>query len=160
VHSSAPFPDILPLCSAPHCALLTIPIASAPLPIASSSPSRLGSPSHAIPGGDAPAPELAAIFQVMADLLGDPAWPQLHPRPCTDTLWPGLQCELAPDDACMLRTTRLHLGPDVATPPCRPRARLDPTSLCGLPHLRTLSIFGCLGAAQAPVKLSPALFTS
>jgi hypothetical protein len=105
-------------------------------------------------------PELAAIFRVMVDLLGDPAWPQLHPRPCTDTPWPGLQCELAPDDACVLRANRLHLGLDVATPPCRPRARLDPTSLRGLLHLRTQSIFGCFGAAQAPVELSPALFTS
>uniref|UniRef100_A0A804PWZ3 Uncharacterized protein n=1 Tax=Zea mays TaxID=4577 RepID=A0A804PWZ3_MAIZE len=65
----------------------------------------------------------------MANLLGDPAWPQLHPQPYTDTPWPGLQCELAPDNARVLRATRLHLGPDVATPPCRPGARLDPTSL-------------------------------
>jgi hypothetical protein len=60
----------------------------------------------------------------------------------------------------VLRATRLHLGPDVATPPCRPGARLDPASLRGLLHLRTLSIFGCFGAAQAPVELPPALFTS
>uniref|UniRef100_A0A804P2R5 Uncharacterized protein n=1 Tax=Zea mays TaxID=4577 RepID=A0A804P2R5_MAIZE len=71
------------------------------------------SPSPAISRGDAPAPELAAIFRVMADLLGDPTWPQLHPWPCTDT----------------------------------PGARLDPVSLRGLPHLRTLSIFGSFGAA-------------
>ncbi|AQK51441.1 hypothetical protein ZEAMMB73_Zm00001d049820 [Zea mays] len=112
------------------------------------------SPSPEIPGGDAPAlelsrAELAAIFQVMADLLGDTTWPQLHPRPYTDTPWPSLQCELAPDEACVLRATRLHLGPDVTTPPCRPGARLDPASLRGLPHLRTLSIFGCFGAARA-----------
>jgi hypothetical protein len=91
---------------------------------------------------------LAAIFRVMADLLGDPAWPQLHPRPYTDTLWPGLQCELAPDEAHVLRAIRLHLGPDVTTPPCRPGARLDPASLRGLPHLWTLSIFGCFGATH------------
>jgi hypothetical protein len=96
----------------------------------------------------------------MADLLGDPAWPQFNPRPCTNTLWPGLQRELAPDDARVLRATRLHLGPDIATPPCRPGARLDPTSLRDLPHLRTLSIFGYFGAAQAPVMLPLALFTS
>jgi hypothetical protein len=114
--------------------------------------------------GDAPAPqlpraELAAIFRVMADLLGDPAWPRLHPRPCTDTPWPGLQCEVAPDDARVLRATRLHLGPDVATPPCRPGARLDAASLRGLPHLRTLSIFGCFGAAaDDDVELPPGLF--
>ncbi|CAD6213794.1 unnamed protein product [Miscanthus lutarioriparius] len=123
--------------------------------------------STALPvAGDALAPqlpraELAAIFRVMADLLGDPAWPRLHPRPCTDTPWPGLQCEVAPDDARVLRATRLHFGPDVATPPCRPGARLDAASLRGLPHLRTLSIFGCFsGAADqaAAVELPPALF--
>jgi hypothetical protein len=104
--------------------------------------------------------DLAAVFRVMADLLGDPAWPQLHPWPCTDTPWSSLSCELALDDTRMLCATRLHLGPDVATPSCRPGARLEPASLRGLPHLRTLSIFGCFGAAQAPVELSPALFTS
>ncbi|XP_008675859.1 uncharacterized protein [Zea mays] len=91
----------------------------------------------------------------MADLLGDPAWPQLHAQPCTDTPRLGLKCELAPDDACVLRATRLHLGPNVATPPCRPKARLDPASLRGLPHLRTLSIFGCFGAAQPPSSCRP-----
>ena len=107
-----------------------------------------------------PRAELAAVFRVMADLLGDPAWPQLHPRPCTDTPWPGLQCEAAPDDARVLRATRLHFGPDVATPPCRPGARLDATSLRGLPHLKTLSLFGCFasGGAGAGVELPAALF--
>jgi hypothetical protein len=103
-----------------------------------------------------PRAELAAVFRVMADLLGDPAWPQLHPRPCTDTPWPGLQCEAAPDDARVLRASRLHFGPDVATPPCRPGARLDAASLRGLPHLKTLSLFGCF--AGAGVELSAALF--
>lgn len=113
--------------------------------------------------GDAPAQlprsELAAIFRVMADLLGDPTWPQLHPRPCTDTPWPGLQCELAPDDSSRLRATRLHFGPDVSTPPCRPGARLAAPAILGLPHLRTLSLFGCFVDA-APVELPPALFTN
>ncbi|XP_008664072.1 uncharacterized protein [Zea mays] len=85
----------------------------------------------------------------MADLLGDPAWPQLHPRPYTDTPLPGLQCELAPDDARVLHTTRLHLAPDVTTPPCRPGARLDPASLRGLPHLRMLSVFVCFDVDRA-----------
>ncbi|XP_052147376.1 receptor like protein 29-like, partial [Oryza glaberrima] len=105
--------------------------------------------------------KLAAICRVMADLLGDPTWPQLHPRPCTDTPWPGLQCELAPDDARHLRATRLHFGPDVATPPCRPGARLAAPVLLGLPHLKTLSLFGCFAAAAAAaVELPPALFTN
>jgi hypothetical protein len=120
-------------------------------------------PPALFPGGDAPASELAgaelaAIFRVMADLLGDPAWPQLHPRLCTDTPRLALQCELAPDDARVLRATHLHLGPDVATLACRPGARLDPASLRGLLHLRTLSIFSCFDASQAPIELSPVLF--
>ena len=94
----------------------------------------------------------------MADLLGDPAWPQLHPR--STRAWPGLQCEAAPDDARVLRATRLHFGPDVATPPCRPGARLGAASLRGLPHLKTLSLFGCFasGGAGAGVELPAALF--
>ena len=114
--------------------------------------------------GDAPAElprsELAAIYRVMADLLGDPTWPQLHPRPCTDTPWPGLQCELAPDDSRRLRATRLHFGPDVSTPPCRPGARLAAPAILGLPHLRTLSFFGCFVGAGQAVELPPALFTN
>ncbi|XP_062208986.1 receptor like protein 29-like [Phragmites australis] len=124
-------------------------------------------PTAQLGAGDAPAPELprselAAIFRVMADLLGDPTWPQLHPRPCTDTPWPGLQCELAPDDARRLRATRLHFGPDVSTPPCRPGARLDAASLRGLPHLKTLSLFGCFatGGQDQAVELPPALFAN
>nr|CAB3493897.1 unnamed protein product [Digitaria exilis] len=115
--------------------------------------------------GDSPAPdlprsELAAIFRVMADLLGDPSWPQLHPRPCTDTPWPGLQCELSPDDARVLRATRLHFGPDVSTPPCKPGARLDTDALRGLPHLKTLSLFACFatGNGHTDVELPPAMF--
>ncbi|KAF0902689.1 hypothetical protein E2562_018314 [Oryza meyeriana var. granulata] len=109
-----------------------------------------------------PRSELEAIFRVMADLLGDPTWPQLHPRPCTDTPWPGLQCELAPDDGRRLRATRLHFGPDVATPPCRPGARLASPALLGLPHLKTLSLLGCFvdDQAAAAVELPPELFTN
>uniref|UniRef100_A0A804M8I1 Uncharacterized protein n=1 Tax=Zea mays TaxID=4577 RepID=A0A804M8I1_MAIZE len=55
------------------------------------------------------------------------------------------RCELAPDDARVLCATRLHLGPNVATWHCRPGARLDPASLQA--RGRTLSIFGCFGAA-------------
>jgi hypothetical protein len=113
--------------------------------------------------GDAPPElprsELAAIYRVMADLLDDPTWPQLHPRPCTDTPWPGLQCELAPDDSRRLRATRLHFGPDVSTPPCKPGARLAAPAILGLPHLKTLSLFGCFVGA-GPVELPAALFTN
>jgi hypothetical protein len=115
--------------------------------------------------GDAPAApelprsELAAVFRVMADLLGDMTWPRLHPRPCTDTPWPGLQCEPAPGDARRLRATRLHFGPDVAAAaaPCRPGAALSADSLRGLPHLKTISLIGCFATA---VELPPALFAN
>nr|CAB3501414.1 unnamed protein product [Digitaria exilis] len=81
-------------------------------------------------------------------LLGDPAWPLLHPRPCTNTPWPELQYELSPDDARVLCATRLHFGPGVSTPPCKPGARLvDAASLHGLPHLKTLSLFSCFAAS-------------
>ncbi|KAL6893553.1 hypothetical protein ACP4OV_007651 [Aristida adscensionis] len=115
--------------------------------------------------GDASAPELprselAAVFRVMTDLLGDPTWPQLHPRPCTDTPWPGLQCDVAPDDARRLRATRLHFGPDVSTPPCRPGATLDAASLRGLPHLKALSLLGCFAGGGHAVELPPALFAN
>lgn len=95
------------------------------------------------PAPQLPRSELAAIFRVVADLLGDPSRPQL-------------QCEPSPDDARVRRATRLHFGPDVATPPCRPGARLGDASLRGLPHLKTLSLFGCFVAAA--VELPPALF--
>jgi hypothetical protein len=93
-----------------------------------------------------PRVELAAIFWVMADLLGEPTWPQHCQRPCTDTSWPSLQCELASDDAHMLHAIRLNLGPDVTTSPhcaaCRTSGR-SPSS-----------------AALATVELPLALFTS
>jgi hypothetical protein len=147
VHGYAPFPAPTPPTSSP----------SAPLPIAPSSPAQLRSPSPAIPGGDALAPELpraelAAIFRVMADLLDDPAWPQLHPWPYTDTSWPGLQCDLALDEARVLRATRLHLGIDVATPPCRLGARLDPPRCAA-----------CRASGRSPSSAAstlPALFMS
>jgi hypothetical protein len=114
-------------------------------------------PPPPLPGGDALAPELpraelAAIFRVMADLLDDPAWPQLHPWPYTDTSWPGLQCDLALDEARVLRATRLHLGIDVATPPCRLGARLDPPRCAA-----------CRASGRSPSSAAstlPALFMS
>jgi len=73
----------------------------------------------------------------MADLLGDPEWPQLH-------------------------TTHLHFVPDVATPQCRSGVSLDDAaSLRGLLHLGMLSISGCFGTAEAAaVELPPTLFAA
>ncbi|KAK1368978.1 putative LRR receptor-like serine/threonine-protein kinase [Heracleum sosnowskyi] len=31
----------------------------------------------------------------MDSLLDDPTWAEMHPLPCTDTPWPGVQCEIA-----------------------------------------------------------------
>jgi hypothetical protein len=136
VHGSAPLPhtpDILPLCSTPHRALLTLPAA---IPVTRNP--RKGRASAVAAGA-----ELAAIFRVMADLLGDPAWPQLHPWPYTDMSWPGIQCELAPDETAPPASTWAPtspprpVGPGLgSTPPrcaaCR-TSRRSPSSAASAP---------------------------
>lgn len=102
--------------------------------------------------------ELLALFEVMGDLLDDSTWVDMHPHPCTDTPWPGIQCELLPGDT-LLHVTKLHVGPDVATTPaCKSDATLS-LSLFKLPHLKTLSLFSCFLKPQN-VSLSSPLFTN
>ncbi|KAF3323104.1 piriformospora indica-insensitive protein 2-like protein [Carex littledalei] len=102
--------------------------------------------------------ELLALFEVMGDLLEDSTWVDMHPHPCTDTPWPGIQCELVPGDA-LLHVTKLHVGPDVAgIPACKSNAKLS-LSLVKLPHLKTLSLFSCFLKPQN-VSLSSSLFTN
>ena len=38
--------------------------------------------------------ELLGLFEVMDALLEDPYWAQPHPKPCSDTPWAGVECEL------------------------------------------------------------------
>ncbi|KAJ4781529.1 Piriformospora indica-insensitive protein 2 [Rhynchospora pubera] len=102
--------------------------------------------------------ELLALFEVMGDLLDDSTWVDTHPHPCTDTPWPGIQCELLPGDT-LLHVTKLHVGPDVATTPaCKSNAKLS-LSILKLPHLKTLSLFNCFLKPQN-VSLSSSLFTN
>lgn len=105
--------------------------------------------------------ELLALFEVMGALLQDSSWVQLHPHPCTDTPWPGVQCEmvLKPQQQQQdpyLHVTKLHVGPDVASPPCKGSASLSP-ALLHLPYLKSLSLVGCFLAEDA-VPLPPSLF--
>ncbi|XP_042397000.1 receptor like protein 29-like [Zingiber officinale] len=108
--------------------------------------------------------ELLALFEVMGALLQDPGWAQLHPRPCTDTPWPGVQCEMVLEPPVLqqqdphLHVTELHIGPDVASPPCKHSASLSP-ALLQLPYLKSLSLFGCF-LAEDTVPLPPSLFTN
>ncbi|KAJ6844096.1 piriformospora indica-insensitive protein 2-like [Iris pallida] len=108
------------------------------------------------------AKELSALYEVLGALLDDPSWPQLHPHPCTDTPWPGVQCETLPQQQQQpdpfFHVTKLHVGPDLATPPCRPGAELS-LSLLRLPFLKTLSIFGCFVGATVTL-IPPPLFSS
>ncbi|XP_021294482.1 piriformospora indica-insensitive protein 2-like [Herrania umbratica] len=100
--------------------------------------------------------ELLGLFDVMGSLLEEPGWADVHPEPCTDTPWPGVECEIGQDPP-IFHVTTIHIGPDVATPPCKPSAKIS-DSLLKLPYLRTLSIFNCFVTSQ--VTLSPTLFGS
>ncbi|XP_007025048.2 PREDICTED: piriformospora indica-insensitive protein 2 isoform X1 [Theobroma cacao] len=100
--------------------------------------------------------ELLGLFDVMGSLLEEPGWAEVHPEPCTDTPWPGVECEIGQDPP-IFHVTTIHIGPDVATPPCKPSAKIS-DSLPKLPYLTTLSIFNCFVTSQ--VTLSPALFGS
>ncbi|XP_055961962.1 receptor like protein 29-like [Mercurialis annua] len=94
--------------------------------------------------------ELSGLFDVLGSLLDDPQyWAKMHPQPCTDTPWPGLQCEI--DDDGIFHVTKIHFGPDIVNPPCKPSAHLS-NSLHKLHYLKFLSIFNCF--LTSPVILS------
>ncbi|RDX62308.1 Piriformospora indica-insensitive protein 2, partial [Mucuna pruriens] len=98
--------------------------------------------------------ELLGLFEVMDALVDDPDWAQAHPQPCTDTPWPGVECEIS-NDPPIFHVTKIHIGPDILSPPCKPSAYLS-ESLLKLTYLKTLSIFNCFVASQ--VNLPPTLF--
>ncbi|KAI3818440.1 hypothetical protein L1987_12247 [Smallanthus sonchifolius] len=110
--------------------------------------------------------ELLGLFEVIGSLLDDPTWAQVHPQPCTDTPWPGVQCELmAQEDGekgsqdynpTIFHVTKIHIGTDILTPPCKPNASLSSTGLMKLPYLKTLSLFNCFN--MTPVSLTSSLF--
>ncbi|KAJ8631438.1 hypothetical protein MRB53_024761 [Persea americana] len=86
--------------------------------------------------------ELMGLFEVVGALLDDPDWAQMHPYPCTDTPWPGIQCEVGQEPDSMFHVTKIHVGPDVATPACKSSPKLS-QSILKLPYLKVLSIFNC-----------------
>ncbi|XVF87143.1 hypothetical protein PTKIN_Ptkin18bG0095700 [Pterospermum kingtungense] len=100
--------------------------------------------------------ELLGLFDVIGSLLDEPGWAEVHPEPCTNTPWPGIECEIG-EDPPIFHVTTIHIGPDIATPPCQPSAKIS-DSLLKLPYLKILSIFNCFVSSQ--VTLSPALFGS
>lgn len=103
--------------------------------------------------------ELFGLFEVMGSLLEDPTWAQMHPSPCTDTPWPGVECELLDQEQknSVFHVTKIHVGPDVTTPPCKPSAQIS-QSLLKLPYLKTLSLMNCF--TKSPVFLTKPLFES
>eukprot|EP00257_Ricinus_communis_P025783 XP_025013197.1 probable LRR receptor-like serine/threonine-protein kinase At4g36180 [Ricinus communis] len=97
--------------------------------------------------------ELLGLYDLMGALLDDFDWAQAHPQPCTDTPWPGVQCEIA--DGAIFHVTKIHIGPDIVNPPCKTSAQLS-SSLHKLPYLKFLSIFNCF--VTSPVILSHVAF--
>ena len=103
--------------------------------------------------------ELLGLFELFEALLDDKDWAQDHPQPCSETPWPGVQCEIGQETATPLyHVTKIHVGPDV-DPPCKASATLS-RSLLKLPYLKTLSIFNCFSTPKSTLTLSPSLFGS
>ncbi|KAL2343398.1 hypothetical protein Fmac_004683 [Flemingia macrophylla] len=100
--------------------------------------------------------ELLGLFEVMDALLEDSDWPQAHPQPCTDTPWPGVECEVS-SNPLIFHVTKIHIGPDIVSPPCKPSAHVS-QSLLKLKYIKTLSIFNCF--VSSPVTLTKTLFGS
>ncbi|XP_057763997.1 receptor like protein 29-like [Salvia miltiorrhiza] len=100
--------------------------------------------------------ELFGLFEVMGSLLEDPTWAEMHPLPCTDTPWPGVECGLM-EETSVFHVTKIHVGDDVVSPPCKSSARIS-LSLLKLPYLRTLSLINCF--TDSPVSLNRLLFQS
>ncbi|KZV51040.1 piriformospora indica-insensitive protein 2-like [Dorcoceras hygrometricum] len=98
--------------------------------------------------------ELYGLFEVMGSLLEDPTWGEMHPQPCTETPWPGVECELL-QETSTFHITKIHVGPEDTTPPCKDSAKIS-ESLLKLPYLKTLSLINCF--TKSPVSLSEPLF--
>ncbi|KAL6546367.1 hypothetical protein OROMI_022088 [Orobanche minor] len=102
--------------------------------------------------------ELFGLFEVMGSLLEDSTWAQMHPLPCTETPWPGVECELLLEQTSnTFHVTKIHIGPDVLTPPCKASAKISP-SLLKLPYLKTLSLISCFTTKKSPLFLPESLF--
>ncbi|GMI93574.1 hypothetical protein HRI_003026700 [Hibiscus trionum] len=100
--------------------------------------------------------ELLGLFDVIGSLVDEPGWAEVHLEPCTNTPWPGIECEVGEDEEPPnFHVTSIHIGPDVSSPPCKPSAKIS-DSLLKLPYLKSLSIFNCF--VTSTVLLSPTLF--
>jgi hypothetical protein len=104
--------------------------------------------------------ELLGLFEVMEALLDEPDFSQTHPLPCTDTPWPGIECEVSIDDdnndtQQIFHVTKIHIGPEILSPPCKTSAYLS-KSLLKLTFLKTLSLFNCFVTSH--VTLPTTLF--
>ncbi|KAL6567292.1 hypothetical protein OROGR_000960 [Orobanche gracilis] len=102
--------------------------------------------------------ELFGLFEVMGSLLDDPTWAQMHQLPCTETPWPGVECELLLEQRSnTFHVTKIHIGPDILTTPCKASAKISP-SLLKLPYLKTLSLISCFTTEKSPLFLPQSLF--
>lgn len=100
--------------------------------------------------------ELFGLFEVMGSLLEDPTWAEMHPLPCTDTPWPGVECGVM-EETSVFHVIKIHVGDDVVSPPCKSAATIS-HSLLKLPYLRTLSLINCF--TRSPLSLNKRLFQS
>ncbi|KAF4350224.1 hypothetical protein F8388_016275 [Cannabis sativa] len=101
--------------------------------------------------------ELLGLFDVMEALLDDSNWAKDHPQPCSETPWPGVQCEIGQVSPFYFHVTKIHIGSDILNPPCKISATIS-HSLLKLTYLKTFSIFNCF--TTHPISLSPSLFGS
>ncbi|KAL3643661.1 hypothetical protein CASFOL_014476 [Castilleja foliolosa] len=108
-------------------------------------------------GMDMEEDELFGLFEVMGSLLEDPSWAQMHPSPCSDTPWPGIECEHL-EQSTTYHVTKIHVGPDVLSPPCKASAHISSASLQKLPYLKTLSLTSCF--TNSPIFLNKSLLGS
>ncbi|TQD82493.1 hypothetical protein C1H46_031929 [Malus baccata] len=69
----------------------------------------------------------------------DLSWAQEHPHPCDETPWPGVQCEIGDENPPIFHVTKIHIGPDTRTPPCKSSASLS-SSLLKLPYLKNCAL--------------------
>ncbi|KAK8942959.1 hypothetical protein KSP39_PZI009102 [Platanthera zijinensis] len=118
----------------------------------------LAATSSSSAAGDAmPAAEHRALTDILTSLLADQSWAELHPLPCSETPWPGVQCDTVNTD--FLHVVSIHIGPDViSSPPCKSSAFLPPAALLHLPFLKSLSLFSCFLTPNS-ASLPPSIFT-
>ncbi|MCO5561071.1 hypothetical protein L7F22_014692 [Adiantum nelumboides] len=105
--------------------------------------------------------ELEALFQVMESLLDVSNLRVLHPRPCTQDLFPGMvMCEEGGDK--LMHVTRLQVGgsSSYTRQRCKVSATIPGSAMAQLPFLRTLLISECIMSQRTTIpalQLAPSL---